>query len=403
MIPFSPPYIDEDVIKEVMDSLNSGWITTGPKVKALELEVAKITGVENVLCVNSATSALMLMLHWFGIGRGDEVIVPAYTYCATALAVMHVGAKPVMADVGKDFCIDPQHVKQLINENTKAIIPVDIAGYPCDYDNVMEIISGPSSTKLFKPKTVQQEELGRIFILSDAAHSIGAVYKGKPSGALCDATVFSFHAVKNVTTAEGGAICLNLPDAFDNNELYKWLRLLSLNGQTKDAFTKSQGGNWRYDIIYPGFKINLSDICAAVGLAQIRKYEADLLEKRKEIFQKYDEGFSSENWAELPPENVDGRESSCHIYLLRIKGISENQRDKIIEEINELGVSVNVHFVPMPMLTVFKERGYDINDYPVSLDNYSRVITLPVYPQLSDEDTQTIIASVKEAYRKVVS
>jgi dTDP-4-amino-4,6-dideoxygalactose transaminase len=403
MIPFSPPYIDEDVIKEVMDSLNSGWITTGPKVKALELEVAKITGVENVLCVNSATSALMLMLHWFGIGRGDEVIVPAYTYCATALAVMHVGAKPVMADVGKDFCIDPQHVKRLINQNTKAIIPVDIAGYPCDYDKLMEIITEPSVVKLFKSKSSPQEKLGRIFVLSDAAHSIGAIFNGKPSGALCDATVFSFHAVKNVTTAEGGAICLNLPDAFDNNELYKWLRLLSLNGQTKDAFTKSQGGNWRYDIIYPGFKINLSDICAAVGLAQIRKYEADLLEKRKEIFQKYDEGFSSENWAELPPENVDGRESSCHIYLLRIKDISEDQRDRIIELINELGVSVNVHFVPMPMLTVFKERGYDVNDYPVSLDNYSRVITLPVYPQLSDEDTQTIIASVKEAYRKVVS
>jgi len=343
------------------------------------------------------------MLHWFGIGKGDEVIVPAYTYCATALAVMHVGAKPVMADVGKDFCIDPQHVKKLINENTKAIIPVDIAGFPCDYDNVMEIISEPSIAKLFKSKSVEQEKLGRIFILSDAAHSIGAVYKGKPSGALCDATVFSFHAVKNVTTAEGGAICLNLPDAFDNNDLYKWLRLLSLNGQTKDAFTKSQGGNWRYDIIYPGFKMNLSDICAAVGLAQIRKYETFLLEKRKEIFRKYDEGFSSEDWAELPPEIVDGRESSCHIYLLRINGISEYQRDKIIEAINELGVSVNVHFVPMPMLTVFRERGYDINDYPVSLDNYSRVITLPVYPQLSDEDTQTIITSVKEAYRKVVS
>jgi len=403
MIPFSPPYIDDDVIREVMDSLNSGWITTGPKVKALEQEVSKLTGVENVLCVNSATSALMLMLHWFGIGKGDEVIVPAYTYCATALAVMHVGAKPVMADVGKDFCIDPQHVKKLINENTKAIIPVDIAGFPCDYDNVMEIISEPSIAKLFKSKSVEQEKLGRIFILSDAAHSIGAVYKGKPSGALCDATVFSFHAVKNVTTAEGGAICLNLPDAFDNNDLYKWLRLLSLNGQTKDAFTKSQGGNWRYDIIYPGFKMNLSDICAAVGLAQIRKYETFLLEKRKEIFRKYDEGFSSEDWAELPPEIVDGRESSCHIYLLRINGISEYQRDKIIDAINELGVSVNVHFVPMPMLTVFRERGYDINDYPVSLDNYSRVITLPVYPQLSDEDTQTIITSVKEAYRKVVS
>lgn len=403
MIPFSPPFIDDDVIKEVLDSLTSGWITTGPKVKALEQEVAKLTGVENVLCVNSATSALMLMLHWFGIRKGDEVIVPAYTYCATALAVMHVGAKPVMADVGKDLCIDTEKLKPLINERTKAIIPVDIAGYPCDYDRLYEIVAETSSVKLFNANSDEQKNLGRIFILSDAAHSIGAIYKGKPSGSLCDATVFSFHAVKNVTTAEGGAICINLPETFDNAKLYQWLRLLSLNGQTKDAFTKSLGGNWRYDIVYPGFKINLSDICAAVGLAQIRKYEVDLLEKRKDIFRKYDDGFSDTDWAELPPENFDGRESSCHIYLLRIKDITEEQRDKMIDVINELGVSVNVHFVPMPMLTVFKERGYDINDYPVSFDNYSRVITLPVYPQLSDEDTQKIISSVKEAYSKVVS
>jgi dTDP-4-amino-4,6-dideoxygalactose transaminase len=403
MIPFSPPFIDDDVIKEVLDSLTSGWITTGPKVKALEQEVAKLTGVENVLCVNSATSALMLMLHWFGIRKGDEVIVPAYTYCATALAVMHVGAKPVMADVGKDFCIDTEKLKPLINERTKAIIPVDIAGYPCDYDRLYETVTETSSVKLFNANSDEQKNLGRIFILSDAAHSIGAIYKGKPSGSLCDATVFSFHAVKNVTTAEGGAICINLPEAFNNAKLYQWLRLLSLNGQTKDAFTKSLGGNWRYDIVYPGFKINLSDICAAVGLAQIRKYEVDLLEKRKDIFRKYDDGFSDTDWAELPPENFDGRESSCHIYLLRIKDITEEQRDKMIDVINKLGVSVNVHFVPMPMLTVFKERGYDINDYPVSFDNYSRVITLPVYPQLSDEDIQKIISSVKEAYSKVVS
>ncbi len=403
MIPFSPPFIDDDVIKEVLDSLGSGWITTGPKVKALEQEVAKLTGVENVLCVNSATSALMLMLHWYGIKKGDEVILPAYTYCATALAAMHVGAKPVMADVGKDFCIDTEKLKLLINERTKAIIPVDIAGYPCDYESINRLVNEPDIKNLFIPNCEEQEKLGRILVLSDAAHSIGAVYKGKPSGALCDATVFSFHAVKNVTTAEGGAICLNLPEPYDNCDLYKWLRLLSLNGQTKDAFTKSQGGNWRYDIVYPGFKINLSDICAAVGLAQIRKYEADLLEKRKRVFRMYDEGFVGSSWAELPPENADGKESSCHIYLIRIKGITEAQRDKMIEVINELGVSVNVHFVPMPMLTVFKERGYDIKDFPLSYDNYSRVITLPVYPQLSDDDISKIISSVKEAYRKVIN
>jgi len=402
MIPFSPPFIDDDVIKEVLDSLNSGWITTGPKVKALEQEVAKLTGIENVLCVNSATSALMLMLHWYGVTKGDEVIVPAYTYCATALAVMHVGAKPVMADVGKDFCIDTEKLKPLINERTKAIIPVDIAGYPCDYESINKLVNDRDIKSLFIAKGDAQLKLGRIFILSDAAHSIGAIYKGKPSGALCDATVFSFHAVKNVTTAEGGAICLNLPEPFKNSELYKRLRLLSLNGQTKDAFTKSQGGNWKYDIVYPGFKMNLSDICAAVGLAQIRKYEIDLLDKRKRVFQMYNEGFAESSWVELPPENSEGRVSSCHIYLIRIKGITEDQRDMMIEVINELGVSVNVHFVPMPMLSVFKERGYDINDYPVSYDNYSRVITLPVYPQLSDDDIGKIIYSVKAAYSKVV-
>ena len=401
MIPFSPPLIDDDVIKEVLDCLNSGWITTGPRVKALEQEVAKLTGIENVLCVNSATSALMLMLHWYGIGRGDEVIVPAYTYCATALAVMHVGAKPVMADAGKDFCIDAGKILPLINEKTKAVIPVDIAGYPCDYDSILSLVNSEDAKKKFVPSCDEQKRLGRILILSDSAHSIGSVYKGRPAAVMSDAAVFSFHAVKNVTTAEGGAICLNLPEGFSNAELYKWLRLISLNGQTKDAFTKSQGGNWKYDIVYPGFKINLSDLCAAVGLAQIRKYETDLLEKRRHIFQKYNDAFSRFEWAELPPEDSEGRISSCHIYLLRIMGVSESQRDEIINAISEQGVSVNVHFVPMPMLKVFRERGYDIKDFPVSYDNYSRVITLPVYPQLSDSDTEKVVSSVVTAYEKV--
>jgi dTDP-4-amino-4,6-dideoxygalactose transaminase len=403
MIPFSPPYIDDDVINEVLDSLKSTWITTGPKVKALELEVAKLTGTENCLCVNSATSAMMLMLHWYGIGQGDEVIIPAYTYCATALAVMHLGAKAVMADVNEDFCINTEIVKNLITEKTKAIIPVDIAGYPCDYDKLNKIINEPGIKKMFTPSCEVQQKLGRIFIMADSAHSIGAVYKNRKSGALCDATVFSFHAVKNVTTAEGGAICINLPEPFNNGELYSWLRLLSLNGQTKDAFTKSQGGNWRYDIVYPGFKINLNDICAAVGLAQIRKYTYDLLLKRKKIFEKYNEAFSKLEWAQLPPHISDDRESSYHIYLLRIKGISENQRDRIIEEINKREVAVNVHFLPLPMLKVFKERNYKIEDFPVSYDNYSREITLPVYPQLSDDEVKKVINSVTESYNTVAA
>lgn len=403
MIPFSPPFIDEDVINEVMDSLKSTWITTGPKVKALEQEVAKITGVSNCLCVNSATSAMMLMLHWFGVGKGDEVIIPSYTYCATALAVMHLGATAVMVDTGKDFCINTEKIKDAITGKTKAIVPVDIAGYPCDYNEINKIISEPGTAELFQPANEIQKKLGRIFVMADSAHSIGAVYGNRKSGILCDATVFSFHAVKNVTTAEGGAICINLPEPFDNNELYSWLRLLSLNGQTKDAYTKSLGGNWRYDIVYPGFKINLNDLCAAVGLAQIRKYSDELLTKRIDIFRKYNEGFAECNWAELPPFRNESKVSSCHIYLLRIKNISEEQRDRIIERITEKGVSVNVHFVPLPMLTVFRERNYRIDDFPVSYDNYSREITLPVYPQLSDEDIDTIIRSVKDSYNEVIN
>ena len=402
MIPFSPPYIDEDVINEVLDSLKSTWITTGPKVKALEQEVAKLTGIENCLCVNSATSAMMLLLHWYGVSRGDEVIVPAYTYCATALAVMHIGAKAVMVDVGDDFNINTENIRKAITEKTKAIVPVDLGGYPCDYDEIYKIINDPEIKKLFKANGEVQNKLGRIFVMADSAHSIGAVYKNRRSGALADATVFSFHAVKNVTTAEGGAICINLPAPFNNNELYAWLRLLSLNGQTKDAFTKSQGGNWKYDIVYPGFKMNLNDLCAAVGLAQIRKYNDDLLIRRSKVFKKYNEGFSKYEWAQIPPSKNDDKESSYHIYLLRIKNITEDQRDKIIEEINKKEVAVNVHFVPLPMLKVFKDREYKIENYPVSYDNYSREITLPVYPQLSDEDVKTIINSVIESYKTVL-
>ena len=402
MIPFSPPYIDEDVTNEVLDSLRSGWITTGPKVKALEKEVAKLTGVRNVLCVNSATSAMMLMLHWFGIGKGDEVIIPAYTYCATALAVMHLGAKAVIVDVNEDFCINTEAVRKAITPRTKAVIPVDIGGYPCDYYELNKIISDEEVKKQFISVNDNQRMLGRIFLMADSAHSIGAIYDGKESGSLCDATVFSFHAVKNITTAEGGAICLNLPDKFNNDELYKWLRLLSLNGQTKDAFTKSQGGNWRYDIVYPGFKINLNDLCAAVGLAQIRKYSDDLLFKRKEIFKKYNDAFGATDWAQLPPAMTKDKETSYHVYLLRIKNITEVQRDEIIEEINKREVAVNVHFIPLPMLKIFRERNYDIGDYPVSYDNYSREITLPVYPQLTDEEINTVISSVMESYKTVI-
>ncbi len=401
-IKFSPPYINEEVINEVTESLKSGWITTGPKVKSLEDETAKLVGIENVLCVNSATSALMLILHWYGIGAGDEVIVPAYTYCATALAVIHVGATPVMADVNNEFTIDIQSIKKAISPKTKAIIPVDIAGWPCHYNELNALVNDPEIKKMFQPKGTHQEQLGRMLILSDAAHSIGATYFGQPTGKLCDITIFSYHAVKNVTTAEGGAICLNMPAPFNNSEIYKTLRLWSLNGQTKDAFTKTQSGGWKYDIVYPGFKINMPDVCAAIGLAQIRQYNQVQLQERKRVFELYNQLFSKFSWVLLPPYDHANTTSSYHVYALRIAHITEQQRDEMIDEIAGTGVAVNVHFIPMPMLTVFKNLGYKIADYPKTYEMYRNEISLPIYPQLTTEQVQYIVEAIAGAYQHVV-
>ncbi|WP_207493439.1 DegT/DnrJ/EryC1/StrS family aminotransferase [Aridibaculum aurantiacum] len=401
-IPFSPPYIDDDIKQEVLSALDSGWITTGPKVKALEQETAAYAGVEHVLCVNSATSGLMLVLHWLGIGRGDEVIVPAYTYCATALAVMHVGATPVMVDVKDDFNIDPATVKAAITTRTKAIIAVDFAGWPCDYNALFAIVTDDTTKQVFQPVGAVQEQLGRIAVIADAAHSIGAEYENRRVGSLADLTVFSFHAVKNITTAEGGAICITLPAPFDNQQVYQTLRLWTLNGQTKDAFTKSQAGGWKYDIVYAGFKINMPDICAAIGLAQLRKYDSQLWLERKRVFETYSKAFAKYEWAELPPYEMEGARCSYHLYPIRIKNITEQQRDRVMEVIAANDVSVNVHFIPLPLLSLFKEKGYSIDDYPVTYLNYSTEISLPIYPQLTDEICSLIIETVANAYKQIV-
>ncbi len=400
-IPFSPPYITEAVINEVTDSLRSGWITTGPKVKALEDEIKKFSGATEVLCVNSWTSGAMLMLHWLGVKAGDEVIVPAYTYSATALAVLHVGATPVMVDVEDDFNISVEAVRRAITYKTKAIIPVDIAGFPCDYDSLMQLVKSPEIQALFNPTSKVQAQLGRILVLNDAAHSLGAWYKeGTRTGSETDVAIFSLHAVKNVTTAEGGAICLNLPAPFNNTSLYKELRQMTLNCQTKDAFSKSQAGGWRYDIIGLGMKINMPDVNAAIGLAQIREYE-HILKERKRVFHLYDEAFRKYNWAILPPLSKQERETSYHLYALRIKDITEEQRDAIINKIAEKEVAVNVHFIPMPMLTFFKEMGYKIEDYPQAYANFKGEISLPIYPQLSNEQVQFVIDCVVEAVEEI--
>jgi dTDP-4-amino-4,6-dideoxygalactose transaminase len=391
---FSLPLIDEDVIAEVNDTLtNTGWLTTGPKVRLLEEEIAKFTGTP-VLCVNSWTSGAMLMLRWLGVGPGDEVIIPAYTYSATALCAMNLGATVVMVDVDQDFTINPDNIRAAVTERTKAVIPVDMGGWPADYDAINAVLDEPEVRAKFRPATPRQEKLGRIMVVTDAAHSIGATYKGRPDGQLADAAVFSLHSVKNITTGEGGAIAINLPAPFDNEEEYVFLRALALNGQTKSAYEKNQPGAWRYDIIDQGLKVNLPDIGAAIGLAQIRKYESTLLPDRKRMFARYQAGFEGYDWAIRPVEKNDERESSCHLYLLRIDGADENRRDRIIESIAERGVGVNVHYIPMPMLTLFKNRGYRIEDYPVTYALYANEITLPLYNGLPDDQIDEVIRAV---------
>jgi len=399
---FSPPYIDEAVIAEVVDTLKCGWITSGPKVAQLEQACAKLSGCPECICVNSWTSGAQLALKWWGIGPGDEVIIPAYTYAATALVVLHTGAKPVMVDVLNDFTIDVDAVRNAITPKTKVIIPVDIGGWPCDYRALNQLVNDPEIKKMFQPVNEVQQKLGRILLLADAAHSIGACYQGEPAAKQSDITVYSFHAVKNITTAEGGAVCLNLPDPFSNVEVRGWMKLNSMNGQTKDAFSKSKAGGWQYDIVSAGLKINMPDILAAIGLAQLRCYESDLLPERKKVFQDYSYTFSQYTWAQLPAYSDEQRSSACHLYPLRIKHITEKQRDLMIDIISGFYVAVNVHFKPLPLFTYFAELGYDIADFPSSYDQYSRVITLPIYPQLTSEQMDRVVECVVYAYNKML-
>lgn len=400
-IPFSPPYIDEDVIEEVTSALRSGWITSGPKVQELEKLMASFCGVEKAVCVNSWTSGAMLVMKWLGIGAGDEVIVPAYTYAATVLAVMHVGATPVLVDIKDDFSIDPNKIKDKITEKTKAIIPVDMGGWPCDYDSIKNIVSSVDVKGLFKPANDIQKSFGRPAIIGDAAHSLGALYNNKPVAQAADIAVFSLNAVKNITTAEGGIICLNLPAPFNNQSIYQWMKLNSLNGQTKDAFTKSQGGQWKYDIVSMGLKANMTDVCAAIGLAQLRKYDNLLLPERQKIACHYNNFFSKKVWAQVPMLKDALRTSSYHVYPLRIRNFTEEQRDKMIEKLAEAGVATNVHFIPIPMLSFFKECGYKIEDYPQAYANYANEISLPLYPQLTEDECLFIEQQLERVYELV--
>mgnify|MGYP001399071854 CR=1 FL=1 len=402
MIPFSPPRIDDKIINEVTDTLKSGWITTGPKTKLFEKKLTEFTDSKSTLCLNSATAGLELMLRWFGIGKGDEVIIPAYTYCATANVVIHCGATPIMVDIDEEsFNMDTNRLAQAITKRTKVIMPVDIGGLPCDYTKIYDIINAPAVKQQFQANNEIQKQLGRILIMSDAAHSLGATYKGRKTGSLADISVFSFHAVKNLTTAEGGAVALNLPEPFDNEELYKFLCVLSLHGQSKDALAKTKG-NWRYDVITAGFKANMTDIQASIGLIELERYENDTLVQRRKIFDYYNSVFKNDSRFITPVFETKDKVSSYHVYLLRINNISEAQRDEIIQKIFNKDVSVNVHFQPLPLLSFYKSLGYKIKNYPQAFDNYKTEISLPVYYDLSDDDMKTVTDAVINSVNEVL-
>jgi dTDP-4-amino-4,6-dideoxygalactose transaminase len=401
MIPFSPPRVDDKICDEVVAVLKSGWITTGHKTKLFEKKISEYCGIQNTLCLNSATAGLEIMLRWFGVGPGDEVILPAYTYSATANVIVHCGATPVFVDVcANDFNINHLEIEKVISSKTKVIMPVDFAGFPCDYEEINSLAKKYSS--IFIANCENQKMLGRILILSDSAHSFGASYNKSKAGSLTDVSVFSFHAVKNLTTAEGGAVALNLPLPFNNADIYSKLCISTLHGQNKDALAKTQKGNWKYDIVEAGYKCNMTDISAAIGLVELERYDNDTLIKRKSIVYNYQKAFEMDDRFELPLIETKNKTSCYHLYPLRIKGITEQQRDLIIQEIFNADVSVNVHFIPVPATSFYKSLGYDLLNYPVTYNNFSREISLPVFYDLSPEQQNTVINAVKNAVNTIL-
>ena len=394
MLPFYKPSYDPDTVKALDEVLRSGWLTTGARTKEFEKRLSAYCGNKATICVSAATTGLELMLRWFGIGDGDEVILPAYTYSATANVIVHCGAKPVFVDSGSDFNLSVEEVEKAITPATKVIMPVDFAGLPCDYDALNDLVRREDIVAQWDGINEVQKHLGRILILSDSAHSFGGTYKGNRVGSLTDISVFSFHAVKNLTTGEGGAIALNLNSQFDNQAIYNSLNTNSLHGQTQDALAKTRNGEWRYDIINAGYKCNMTDIQAAIGLVELAKYDKQTLVKRQAIFDYYTKAFEKHEWAEIPEHSSDKRTSSCHIYPLRIRNVEETQRDKIIERIFAREVAVNVHFQLVPMMSFYKGLGYTPETYPVAFDNYTREITLPVYTDLTESDLDKVITAV---------
>lgn len=381
-IAFSPPDITEEEIAEVVDALRSGWITTGPRTKALESNLRDYCSCAGVACLSSATTALECALRVLGVGPGDEVITSAYTYTASASAIIHVGATPVLCDVVPgDFQIDIEALPSLITEKTKVVIPVDLGGRMVDYDRLFQVLESVSDR--FAPKNDIQAAFGRVIVLADAAHALGASYKGRPSGSVADFTAFSFHAVKNLTTAEGGALAWR-ESGLDNAEVYRQLMLQSLHGQSKDALAKTKAGAWEYDIEFPGYKCNMTDIQAALGLVQLRRYP-DLLARRRQMIERYQARLQDAP-VSLMQHFGEGFESSGHLMLTRIEGADRGLRDRVIERMALAGVACNVHYKPLPLLTAYKDLGFSIEDYPNAYAQFENELTLPLHTLLSDDD-----------------
>ena len=398
-ISFSPPDISEEEILEVAAALRSGWITTGPRTKELERQVAAFCGTKKAVCLNSQTACAELALRVLGVGPGDEVITSAYTYTASASIICHVGAKVVMIDTQSDSLeMDYDALEAAITERTKAIIPVDLGGVPCDYDRILEIVERKKA--LFRPASPIQEALGRVAVMADTAHSFGASRKGKMAGTLADFSSFSFHAVKNFTTAEGGALTWNEIPGVDSEQIYKQMQLLSLHGQSKDALAKTQLGAWEYDIVGTWYKCNMTDVAAAIGLVQMKRYAA-MLERRKEIIGRYDAALCPLGVQSLP-HYTDTHQSSGHLYITRIPGITAQQRNEIIIKMAERGVACNVHYKPLPMHTAYKNLGFDIADYPNAYNHFAREVSLPLHTCLTDEQIAYIIENFVEVLKEYI-
>lgn len=397
-IEFAPPDITEEEINAVVEALRSGWITTGPKTKEFERKIAEFVGVNKAVCLSSATAAMELTLRILGVGPGDEVITSAYTYTASASVITHVGAKVVLVDIAPDsFEMDYEKLADAITENTKVIIPVDLAGKMCDYDAIYKVVE--DKKELFRPNNKIQELFSRIIVMADAAHAFGAKRKGKNCGQVADFTCFSFHAVKNLTTAEGGAVVWRNDLGLDDEELYHQFMLYSLHGQSKDAFTKNKKGAWEYDIVYPAYKCNMTDIQASIGLVQLKRFPM-LLERRREIIKLYDTLLHNTGIQTLQHYGED-YSSSGHLYLTRIQGIGEEERNSIIKAMADAGIATNVHYKPLPMFTAYRNLGFDINDYPNSFNVYTSEITLPLHTLLSNEDIKYICSGYESAILKI--